>query len=115
MLDPWQFVVVVLAAFRVVRFVVFDKLVGAHLESRSKFSRRLDTWAYDQNGQDRSFVRGKVGDLLTCPWCIGFWISLAVWAAFWWGPEWVQYATYAWAVAGAVALISAYERRMSRG
>lgn len=73
-----QYVVVVLAAYRITRFFVKDSLIGFGPDSGSKVSSRLDKWAYNDDGTDRSFLRGKVGDLLTCTWCLGFWVSLIV-------------------------------------
>lgn len=119
-LDPFAFVLVTLFAYRVTRFVVFDSLAGANLESRSKFSRRLDTWAFTQDGHDKSWVRGKIGGLLVCPFCIGFWISFAslgvyVWAAGFEVTSWVMFGVWVWAVAGAQSLVSIAERRLMRG
>ena len=57
------FVIITLAAARVTRLVTTDSITEPLRE-------RLTRWplAYE---------------LVTCPWCIGFWISLA-WVAVWW-------------------------------
>jgi len=120
MLGPWEFVLVSLTAYRLTRFFVFDSLLGANLESRSKFSRRLDTWAWTAEGNDKGWVRGKVAGLLVCPFCLGFWISLAVVAAFSWAADiafagWVQLGVLVFAVAGLQSLLSQIERRLAHG
>lgn len=76
MVEPWVFVVLVLAVARVTRFVVFDSLMGSHLTSGTKWSQRLDLWAFKEDGTDNGWWRGKVGTLLVCPWCSSFWITL---------------------------------------
>lgn len=50
---------------------------------------------------------------LTFP-SIGFWIAVACWAAWAWGPSWAQYVLVAWAAAGAQALLSTVDRRLNR-
>lgn len=113
MLEPWAFAVAALAAYRLTRFLVFDSLVGSHLDSGSAWSRRLDVLAYTSDGKDRSFLRGKLGDLLTCPYCVGFWVSLACWAGAWWGGRPVQYVLIVFAVAGVQAMLSTIDRKLS--
>lgn len=108
--DPVALLVVALAAFRLTRFFVYDSLVGSNLESGSRWGETLDRWAYTRDGKDRGWLRGKVADLLTCPWCLGFWLSLgcvAVWAEF---PGW-RWVLVPWAVAGAQGILSTWERR----
>lgn len=111
MLDPWVFLVVSLAAFRITRFVVFDSLIGGNLDSQSKFSRWLDVFAYDSEGNNRTLIRGKIGDLLTCPYCVGAWVSLGVVAVWFYGSDPVRWGVTVWAVAGLQALLSKLDRR----
>lgn len=28
-----------------------------------------------------------IGNLISCPWCAGFWVAIAVWAGYWFYPE----------------------------
>lgn len=123
MLEPWPLVLIAFACFRAVRFLIYDSLMGANLESGSKFSQALDRFAYSQGergqpiGADRSWIRGKIGDLLNCLWCTGWWVALAavcVWARLW---PW-QLGVEGWysvaAVAGLAALLNVIERRLVR-
>lgn len=125
MLGPWPFVVAALAAARLTQFFVFDTLMGAHPDSGSRFSVAVDRFAYWGqipapegyiDGDDRSFWRGKIGDLLTCPFCLGFWISAACYLAVvvyegTWGasPLWVHVLSI-FAVAGLQALANGLTR-----
>jgi hypothetical protein len=110
MIEPWSFVIVALAAFRLTRFFTLDSLVGANLDSNSAFSRVLDEWAYDEEGNERGFIRGKVGDLLSCPYCLGFWISLACWWLWTQDFEFVREGLTVFAVAGAQSMCSKWDR-----
>ncbi len=104
-------ITVVLAAFRITRFFIYDSMVGANIESGSKFSQWLDGWAYTADGErDRTWFRGKVAGLLVCPWCLGFWISLGTVA--WWA-EWpeARWVLVPWAVSAVVGMMATWERR----
>jgi hypothetical protein len=107
-----QYVVVVLAAYRLTRFFVKDSLIGFSPESGSSMSMRLDRFAYAEDGTDRTWLRGKIGDLLTCVWCLGFWISAAVYTTAavalgtWQDQPLVVNGLIVFAVAGAQGLLS---------
>ena len=73
--DVFTFLVLSLVAYRVTRFVVYDTLVGTSLDSGSGFSQRVNLFAFTVTGQDRSWWRGKVGELITCPFCLGQWVG----------------------------------------
>lgn len=108
-----EFVLLSAAAFRLTQFFVFDSLIGANLDSGSRFADALDDFAYDTNGNDRTWLRGKIGDLLTCPWCLGFWISAACYLTFviaagrWGDHELVAHAIGVFAVAGVQGTLNA--------
>jgi len=74
-LDPLEFIVLCLAAFRLTRFFIKDSLMGFGPDSGSRASVRIDRFAYLEDGTGRSWWREYVGDLLTCVWCLGFWLS----------------------------------------
>lgn len=108
LLTPFMFILVTLACFRVTRFLVHDSLMGSSLDSGSGWSQTLDRWAYTSRGEPKGFVRDKLAELLTCPYCLGFWISLAgtciALRTFPWHLGIDGWFT-AWAVAGAAAMI----------
>lgn len=116
LLTPYAFILVALVAYRVTRFLVFDSLIGANLESGSSFSKWLDLFAYEPTGGDRSFIRGKIGDLLVCPFCTGFWVSLAVTCGWLWVAPW-HLGRIGWltvfAVAGVQSMAAAIDHRLT--
>lgn len=110
---PFTFVLVALAAYRLTRFVVADSLLAPQ--------RR---WLFERfpPSQGLANVFGKdhpsrLGQLIDCPYCIGFWISgLCLWVADALGYVHVGVATFLalwWAVAGAQAMLNAADRRLS--
>lgn len=107
-----QYVIVALAAYRLTRFFVKDSLIGFGPDSGSAISQRIDQFAYDEEGTDRSFWRGKAGDLLTCTWCLGFWISAATYTVAaislreWSGQPLLWHGIAIFGVAGAQGLLS---------
>jgi hypothetical protein len=48
--------------------------------------------------------RAKWGVFLTCPWCAGFWISVAWWVAWLINDEWTLWAATPWAISAVVGL-----------
>lgn len=116
MLTPWAFFIVALAAGRITGFVVYDSLAGFNLGSGSKMSRRLDVWAWQSDGKSHpglgGWARDKIGNLLVCTYCIGWWITLACWAAWVWGPRWAEYVLMAWAAAGAQSMFNVIDHRL---
>ena len=62
-MTPLAFLIVCLAAARLTRLVTDDTI-----------TEPLRVWASD---------RRVLYELVTCPWCIGFWISLGC-VAVWW-------------------------------
>lgn len=92
--DATTYAILIFAAYRITRFFVEDSLLGFGPNSESRMSVRVDRFAYfdetDEDvqngervdGEGRTWLREKVGDLLTCTYCLGFWISAAVYLSF---------------------------------
>lgn len=101
-------VVLGLASYRLTRLVVLDTLLGTLPATDPEnprgtgWRRAVDTFAYDETGRDRSFVRGKIGDLLSCTYCAGWWVTLAVVCA-WTQTSPLDLGVQGWLVAFAVA------------
>lgn len=58
--------------------------------------------------RDRWFPEGyKRTEFLTCPYCLGFWVSLAWWLAFIAWPHWCLVAAAPLAISALVGLIAA--------
>lgn len=73
----WEFFLLGLAAWRTYRLLAEDTI----LERPRRWLLRLDPdW---QDGDDpNEEYRFEWGAFLTCPYCAGFWISLAWWGAW---------------------------------
>lgn len=109
----WGWLVLVLglglASYRITRFLVVDSLFGMSPDSGSRFSVHVDHFAYSADGSDRNWLRGKIGDLLTCTWCLGFWISTGALAAWTWSVPWQAASPQQWVLtAFAVAGVQGY-------
>jgi len=119
--DPWPFVIAALASYRLTRFVVTDSLPDP---VRRRIFRRFppdEMWAkaFPRVRKGQPVVRvSKVGQLLDCPFCTGWWmagLSLAV--AYALGYTSTRPATLLglwWALAGAQGLLNALDGRLSR-
>lgn len=88
-----------LASFRVTRLVTSDVIAD-------KPRRAVQAWALTNK-------HAKVDQLVSCSYCAGFWITLAVLAARRFRPG--RVLVDAFAVAGAQALLSAADVRMNDG
>jgi hypothetical protein len=110
-LTAWAVFIIALAAYRLTRFLVFDSLFGFNLASRSRMSGRLDRWAYTTDGKDRTYWRGKLADLLVCPYCTGFWVTIGVWASWFYGPTWLRVIVVLFAIAGVQAFLNHLDQR----
>ena len=94
------------AAFRITRFIAADLLIDG-------LRARLVAWAYKP---DAGKVRGRIGDLFTCQWCVGFWVSgvlVLAWSAradaLGWD-RWFEIGVEWWAVAGAASVLVMLEQ-----
>lgn len=114
--DPYVFILLSFAAYRIVRFLVDDSLIGLNPRSESEAGLWLDRWARTPDGDDRKWWRGRFADLGACTYCCGAWLSLAIvclWLSVW---PW-QLGREGWltaiALAGTQALLNAADRRIN--
>lgn len=78
MINSWLLLILFsLAAFRLTRLVVFDKITAF---IRSPFHEEMDET--DENGTTITYIKIKgsglrawIGELLSCYWCTGVWCS----------------------------------------
>lgn len=99
-------VLMALAAFRVTRLVVYDKITRwfreLFVQKRYIFDERGD--AYVELIPYQSGLMRTIHDLLGCPWCIGFWSSLIIVFCYFIFP-WAWIITLFLAVAGVSSLV----------
>jgi uncharacterized protein DUF1360 len=63
--DWWEATLLALAAWRVFQLIAHDDLFNPVW---SRFPDKVR--------------KGKIGDFISCPYCFGFWIAIAWWAAW---------------------------------
>lgn len=85
----WPMVLLVLAAFRVTRLIGWDDIT-------EPWRQRLV----------KKHPKGWRPKLITCPWCIGWWVGLAWWAAWLIENKWTLVAATPWAISAGVGLIA---------
>ena len=87
----WQFVLLAAAAYRIFRLLAFDTITERW---RERLLEKIDREADDPKW--RTFV--------TCPWCAGFWITVAWWLAWLQWPHATLVAATPFAISLAVGL-----------
>jgi len=92
--EPWEFALLALAAFRIWKLIGDDAVLD-----------RPRAWALAQ--LDARFSnKGDVLDyFITCPWCAGFWISLAWWGAWLLWPHGTLVAAALWSLSAVVGYL----------
>ena len=81
--DPWHFTLLSLALFRVIKLVGDDTILD-----------RPRDWLSDRLGY-------KFDELVTCPWCIGFWLGARLWTL------WIVWPTETLAASSFLAFLAA--------
>lgn len=71
----WEAALLVGAAFRVWRLLAEDTI----LDRPRRWLLRLGDWEQDDGGDPPDGYRYTLGDFISCPWCLGFWIVAATW------------------------------------
>jgi hypothetical protein len=70
----WLVALATLATYRVVRLVITDKITEPIFD-RIRFGLERRWYAkHGPEGSDTHF-NSKMAFLLSCPWCLGFWVS----------------------------------------
>ncbi|MDQ6422900.1 DUF1360 domain-containing protein [Paenibacillus sp. LHD-117] len=101
-----HFVILVLAAFRLTRLIVFDQITSFIRKPFMSITveHKEDGSMVERIELPASGIRSWIGYLLSCYWCSGIWVSLLVVALYWLVPQSYPLLV-ALAVAGAAALI----------
>jgi hypothetical protein len=85
-------VILALAVFRVYRLIAEDDIADRPRE-----------WLLDKLEEERL---EKLDKLITCPWCLGFWLSVLAWLAWLATPGWAVGLAFPWALSAIVALVA---------
>lgn len=87
-MDLLTLVLLALATARITRLVTLDSIADPARHA-------ILTRAYSHSDARGDFV----DELLSCPWCAGFWVSLAAaWALMVLDPSWVRWLSLPWAL-----------------
>jgi Protein of unknown function (DUF1360) len=97
----WAFVLIAVASYRVWRLLAEDTI----LDRPRRWALRLGSW--QEGDQAPEGYRAKVGEFVSCPWCMGFWIVLAWWAAWQVWPHGAVVVAVPFALSAAVAFCNA--------
>lgn len=99
--DWYALVLLSLASFRTWRLLAEDDI----MDRPRRYLTRLGDW--EEADEDKpsppwpAGYRVQVAKFINCPWCLGFWISLA-----WWGMwEWLPHETLVVASAAAISAV----------
>lgn len=99
--DWWAAVLLFAASFRVFRLLAKDIILDA---PRAWLVGLGKGWV-----EGRPVPKGyrpKLAEFMLCPWCLGFWITLAWWTAWEQWPQGTSVAAAPFALSAAVGLIS---------
>ncbi len=94
-----------LAAFRVTRLIVYDKITRWFRDlfvKKIEFEKSGEVW-YEIVPYEKGLL-GTIHDLLGCPWCISFWSALIIAFVYYIFP-WAWFVIFFLALAGAGSLL----------
>lgn len=101
------FVIFSLAVFRFTRLIVYDKITSF---IRAPFIEEIQI--QEQDGTMSTYMKVKgtglqkwIGELLSCYWCTGVWISALLLLCYYWIPNVTEPVLLLLAIAGAAAII----------
>lgn len=89
----WPFFILALAIYSITRLITIDSLVDRQrdwlldrfppLGRTQKKRPNEDRCSFIVTGDHYYVTKGHwIGELFSCPWCMGFWVSAAVFGAF---------------------------------
>lgn len=104
--SPWPALVLTLAAFRICRLIGWDDLPPI-VRLRDRMTGMAIRYTPTESRDPIiSYRRPLLAHFLACPYCLGFWISLAVYGVWLLEPTGVLYGAAPFALAAAVGIIA---------
>lgn len=101
----WTAVLLVGAIFRSYRLLAKDTILD---RPRAWILNLPRDW---EEGQPLpKNYRSKIGDLLLCPWCLGFWLTLVWWAVWQLWPHGTEVIAAVFLISAAVGLLAGLDR-----
>jgi len=99
----WEFALLSLAVFRIYRLIAEDTILD---RPRNRLLRLSAGWRDVKDYEPPPEYRAKWATFFTCPWCLGFWLSVLAWLAWLLFPTETIWLTVPWAISAVVALIA---------
>ena len=107
-----EFVVLALASYRVTRLLIADDFPPV-AKLRERLLLRFPFEGQILNGADGTARQSSgtfLGDLVTCPWCLGFWVAAVAWLCYevavdGMNAPWAFRLAVPWALSAVVGLI----------
>lgn len=103
--SPMEFLVLTLGAFRICRLAGWDNFPLA-ARARAWATGQSHYYNSTEGGDVYRYRRPTLEHFLGCPWCVGFWISVAAYVAWVLEPRWTIYALVPWAISAVVGLVA---------
>lgn len=116
--DSWFLLVLFsLASFRLTRLIVYDKITGF---VRAPFIEEVEI--PDEDGTLVTYTRIKgsglqqwIGELLSCYWCTGVWMTAFLLGLYSWVPKFTEPLLFLLAIAGIAAIIETIVGKLTGG
>ena len=100
--SPFEFVLLALAVYRLFRLVAEDTI----LDGPRAWLLGVPGWLPTGSETPPPGYREELAVFVTCPWCVGFWMSLAAWSLWLVTPGWTVALAVPWALSAAVGLVA---------
>jgi hypothetical protein len=99
--------VLALGVFRLCRLIGWDDFPPIKkLRAKATGERAYRNTTEKRDEDILRYTRPILEHFITCPFCLGFWLSLAAFLAWRFEPTWTLYGLAPFALSGAVGLIS---------
>lgn len=98
--SPWIALLLAAASFRIWRLLSEDTI----LDTPRRWVVNLPK-NWEEGMQIPPNYRDKLAELINCPWCLGFWVSLVMWGLWQIDEHWVEVFATPFAISAAVGII----------
>lgn len=103
----FEFILLVLASFRLTRLIVYDSITEF---LRSPFHQAVEDQLPDGTTETYVIIKGRgirywIGELLSCHWCTGIWSTVFIYVSFILWPVIVSPIVTILAIAGSASIL----------
>lgn len=98
--SPWIALLLLAASFRIWRILADDDI----FERPRRWVVRLPR-DWEEGQMLPEGYRIGLAAFITCPWCLGFWVTIAVWLAWQASPHWTEVLSVPLALSAGVGII----------